>query len=118
MTESLYFEYDFPGDDPSTYANRTVQIARDWQKREFDETLFATFDEKTCYLWDFRPISRQPVTELNGTERELYEFCGRGRHRRAISEWAEQRVETSVEDIDSFLQQMVDQRLMMQDEDI
>ncbi len=114
---AYYHEFDFAdGREPLSYAARAVQAVQLWQQAEGQASLSWTEPTNdTLVIHDTRPCAVQFQTWLTGPWAFLYKLCDTGRPFPYILKAVERRVpEVTVEQLERFLQKMLDLRLMVQ----
>ena len=124
-SEDLYelaydFEFDLKGGRDLGYVEPLLDALAVWQARSQSDNLWAIGTASSLCLWDLRSSARHHLIILKGGQRKVYEFCDRVRSRKAILSHLQDQEHggrLSASELDAFLHEMVELRLMVRDDD-
>jgi ribosomal peptide maturation radical SAM protein 1 len=114
---NLAYFFDYKYDDgrvPAEYVAPALDRVRIWQENRQGDLVKSYEDAAELMLLDTRPGHHRLDYPLNGLQREIYEFCADIRSRASIERFAGERAGCPV-DLGSFLQQMIDYDLMLEE---
>jgi len=73
---ACYFEFRYQApQDVDGYARLLRKETRAWKRVHEHSDLFAVDADEHLLIWDFRPVSKTPLTVLRGLDRILYQAC-------------------------------------------
>ena len=110
---AYFFEYQYAdGRLPETYMEPVHEQVRKWKQNQTGDLLKLYGGEPELTLVDTRVQGAPLHYALNGIQREMYDFCDEIQSHASLMEFAGARGAES-RSVESFLQQLVDQRLML-----
>lgn len=73
---AYYFTFDYAdGRDVDSYTGAVTTAISDWRQAHEKSTLFAVRRDERLMIWDTRPVSRRPLSVVEGPQCLLYEAC-------------------------------------------
>ena len=116
---TYFYEYEFAdGTDPGSYIGPTLQQLDAWREASGRGASLRASSPSADRLVvdDTRPNAVWPRTELQGWQKELYDFCDQVRSWKAIERWLKENAPgATAEDAQTVLDQLVQLKLVARD---
>ncbi len=110
-----HFDYDNErsGMDQKEYDQLAAQVSK-WQQRQ--DKLYVERNDGLSSVVDSRPVTLFQRYDLNGLDRQVYEYCDKIRTVENISNWLMKRgMSTNRADIEGCLKKFIKQKLMVKE---
>ncbi|HXM42791.1 MAG TPA: RiPP maturation radical SAM C-methyltransferase [Bryobacteraceae bacterium] len=112
---AYFFEYRYAdGRDPELYMQPVLDRVREWQRDQTGDLIKRYGGDSELTLVDTRVNGAPRNYPLNGSQREIYDFCDEIQSGSSIADFAAARGAEPVS-VDSFLRQLVESRLMLRE---
>lgn len=117
---AYYFIYGYrSSQNVEEYVRPAWNELKSWRKHYESSDLFFVDNGKHLFIWDHRPIGKEPLTVLSGLQKFLYIECDSAQSISHLMRTAETYTskEYSQEEIEQLLQPIMDNHLMIKDGD-